>query len=285
MTEIPADLADFLSWLDEFIEREIKPLEAGAHRVLRPPARVAANRLGERRRPSSGMARAAGRDAPALPSGRLVPLRAAQLDGRARRHEFRHPADSRPPGGEGARAPQRPAERGLGRRQPRVPVTLDHFGTPEQKQQFMAGAIAGEAWFGFNLTEPNHGSDATWLETRAVADGSDWVINGAKRFASGAGIVEHAIVFARTSGEPGDALGITAFIVDTSDPGYEIPYFHWTFNTPSRPRRGCARRRTRPAERDPRRGGARTPDRAVLRPREPDPPGGIGRRRGRLLRP
>jgi alkylation response protein AidB-like acyl-CoA dehydrogenase len=97
----------------------------------------------------------------------------------------------------------------------------------------MAAAIAGEAGFGFNLTEPHHGSDATWLETRAVADGSDWVINGAKRFASGAGIVDHAIVFARTSGEPGDALGITAFIVETSDPGYEIPYFHWTFNMPS----------------------------------------------------
>jgi alkylation response protein AidB-like acyl-CoA dehydrogenase len=59
------------------------------------------------------------------------------------------------------------------------------------------------------------------------------VINGAKRFASGAGIVDHAIVFARTSGEPGDALGITAFIVETSDPGYDIPYFHWTFNMPS----------------------------------------------------
>src|SRR5581483_2281841 len=87
--------------------------------------------------------------------------------------------------------------------------------------------------FGFNLTEPSHGSDATWLETRAVRDGRDWVINGAKRFASGGGIVQHAIVFARTSGQPGQPLGITAFIVDTSDPRYEIPYFHWTFNMPS----------------------------------------------------
>jgi acyl-CoA dehydrogenase len=113
------------------------------------------------------------------------------------------------------------------------PLILERFGTEEQNDRFLAGAIAGEEGFGFNLTEPDHGSDATWLSTRAVRDGSDWVINGAKRFASGAGLVEHAIVFARTSGEPGQPLGITAFIVPTSDPGYQIPYFHWTFNMPT----------------------------------------------------
>jgi alkylation response protein AidB-like acyl-CoA dehydrogenase len=107
------------------------------------------------------------------------------------------------------------------------PLILERFGTADQKREFMDAAI------GFNLTEPDHGSDATWLETSAVRDGGDWVINGRKRFASGAGIVEHAIVFARTSGEPGQALGITAFIVPTSDPGYRIPYFHWTFNMPT----------------------------------------------------
>jgi alkylation response protein AidB-like acyl-CoA dehydrogenase len=113
------------------------------------------------------------------------------------------------------------------------PLILEHFGTDEQKQRFMAGAISGEDAFAFNLTEPEHGSDATWLETHAVNHGEDWVINGAKRFASGGGLARHAIVFARTSGEPGQARGITAFIVPTDDPGYEIPYYHWTFNMPT----------------------------------------------------
>jgi alkylation response protein AidB-like acyl-CoA dehydrogenase len=233
MTEIPADLADFLSRLDEFIEREIKPLEEehieffdhrrewrrtdwendGVHR------REWLELLAEMRRRSDQ----AGFLLYALPSS-MGGLDGTNLGMAVIRDHL--------------------AAKGLGlhndlQNEASVvgnlvfPLILDRFGTPEQKQQFMAAAIAGEAGFGFNLTEPNHGSDATWLETRAVRDGGDWVINGAKRFASGAGIVEHAIVFARTSGEPGDALGITAFIVDTSDPGYEIPYFHWTFNMPS----------------------------------------------------
>ena len=96
-----------------------------------------------------------------------------------------------------------------------------------------------------DLTEPAHGSDATWLETRAVRDGGDWVINGAKRFASGAGLVQHAIVFARTSGEPGQALGITAFIVPTSDPAHRIRTSAGRSNMPDRSRRGRARRPSR----------------------------------------
>jgi alkylation response protein AidB-like acyl-CoA dehydrogenase len=114
-----------------------------------------------------------------------------------------------------------------------LPLILDEFGTEAQKEQFLEGAITGETEFAFNLTEPEHGSDATWLETRAVRDGSDWVINGAKRFASGVNFASHSIVFARTSGEPGNANGITAFIVPTDAPGFNIPFFHWTFNMPT----------------------------------------------------
>ncbi len=113
------------------------------------------------------------------------------------------------------------------------PLILDRFGTEQQKQRFLDGAISGDEAFAFNLTEPEHGSDATWLATEAVRDGGDWVINGAKRFASGGGLARHAIVFARTSGKTGQAAGITAFIVPTDTPGYEIPYFHWTFNMPT----------------------------------------------------
>src|SRR3954454_10376759 len=85
------------------------------------------------------------------------------------------------------------------------PLILDEFGTEDQKKRFLEGALTGRHEFAFNLTEPSHGSGATWLETRAVRDGRDWVINGTKRFASGANVADHAIVFARTSGEPGQA--------------------------------------------------------------------------------
>jgi acyl-CoA dehydrogenase len=56
-------------------------------------------------------------------------------------------------------------------------------------------------------------SDATWLETRGVRDGDDWVINGEKRFNTGMHHATHDMMFARTSGVPGDARGITCFIV------------------------------------------------------------------------
>jgi alkylation response protein AidB-like acyl-CoA dehydrogenase len=113
------------------------------------------------------------------------------------------------------------------------PLILDAFGTDAQKHELLDGAITGEKEFSFALTEPDHGSDATWMETRAVRDGGDWVINGAKRFASGANLATHAIVYARTSGEDGAAKGITALIVPTGTPGFEVPFLHWTFNMPS----------------------------------------------------
>jgi len=113
------------------------------------------------------------------------------------------------------------------------PLILERFGTGEQKAAHLEGAIRGEADFSFTLTEPEHGSDATWLETTARRDGGDWVIDGAKRFATAVNLASHAIVFARTSGEAGSARGITAFIVPTDAPGYEVPYFHWTFNMPT----------------------------------------------------
>jgi alkylation response protein AidB-like acyl-CoA dehydrogenase len=59
------------------------------------------------------------------------------------------------------------------------------------------------------------------------------VINGAKRFNTGVHRASHDLVFARTSGEPGQAVGITAFLVAVATPGFEIPYYWWTFNMPS----------------------------------------------------
>jgi alkylation response protein AidB-like acyl-CoA dehydrogenase len=113
-----------------------------------------------------------------------------------------------------------------------IVLVLHALGSPEQKQ-LIEPLIRHEVACAFGLTEPGHGSDATWLETHATRDGEDWVINGAKRFNTGMHVARYDLVFARTSGEPGDGTGITAFLVPTDSPGFEVLYHHWTFNMPS----------------------------------------------------
>jgi alkylation response protein AidB-like acyl-CoA dehydrogenase len=105
-------------------------------------------------------------------------------------------------------------------------------GTPEQREM-IEGMITGRWLVAFGLTEPEHGSDATWLETSAARDGDDWIVNGRKRFNTGMHRATHDLVFARTAGEAGEARGITAFLVPTDTPGLEVLYHHWTFNMPS----------------------------------------------------
>ncbi len=114
-----------------------------------------------------------------------------------------------------------------------VVFMMNDFGTPEQKAEFIEGMITGEKRVAFGLTEPDHGSDATWLETTAVRDGNDWVLNGLKRWNTGIHSATHDIIFARSSGEPGDARGITAFITPTDSEGFKPTFFHWTFNMPT----------------------------------------------------
>ncbi len=112
-------------------------------------------------------------------------------------------------------------------------IMMERFGTDEQRRLWSEALITGERSMAFGLTEPQHGSDATWLETRAQPDGDGWVINGSKRFNTGVHRATHDLVFARTSGEPGQARGITAFLVPTDAPGFEVPYYWWTFNMPT----------------------------------------------------
>jgi acyl-CoA dehydrogenase len=113
-------------------------------------------------------------------------------------------------------------------------VILAHeFGTPAQQQLFVGGALRREVALAFGLTEPNHGSDATYLETTARRDRGSWVIDGAKRFNSGMHRASHDLIFARTSGSPGEARGITAFIVPRDAPGLTVDFFWWTFNMPT----------------------------------------------------
>ncbi|MEM9513960.1 MAG: acyl-CoA dehydrogenase family protein [Actinomycetota bacterium] len=112
-------------------------------------------------------------------------------------------------------------------------LMMRDFGTEAQKAEWMPGFLDGSKRLAFGLTEPNHGSDATYLETTARRDGDEWVIDGMKRWNSGLHHATHDIIFARTSGEPGSPLGITAFLVPTDSPGFNVDFFWWTFNMPT----------------------------------------------------
>ena len=93
---------------------------------------------------------------------------------------------------------------------------LDRYGSDEQKAM-IEGSITGKYRITFGLTEPEHGSDATHMETRAAPATRDnvkgWVINGEKMWTTGMHVATHCALFARTSGNDGDARGITCFLV------------------------------------------------------------------------
>jgi alkylation response protein AidB-like acyl-CoA dehydrogenase len=71
------------------------------------------------------------------------------------------------------------------------------------------------------------------METTAVRDGDEWVINGEKTWNTGIHKAQYDMIMARTSGNAGDGDGITAFLVPTSSPGFEVLEYLWTFNMPT----------------------------------------------------
>ncbi|WP_049054171.1 acyl-CoA dehydrogenase family protein [Achromobacter xylosoxidans] len=93
-------------------------------------------------------------------------------------------------------------------------------GTPEQKAEYLPRIASGELIISFALTEPDAGSDAASLKTKAVADGSDYVISGTKRFITNAPRAGAFTLMARTGG-PG-AGGISAFVVPAGLPGLTL---------------------------------------------------------------
>ena len=93
-------------------------------------------------------------------------------------------------------------------------------GTEEQKNEYLPRIATGELIISFALTEPDAGSDAASLKTRAVADGSDYIITGTKRFITNAPRAGAFTLMARTGG-PG-ASGISAFIVPADLPGITL---------------------------------------------------------------
>jgi acyl-CoA dehydrogenase len=93
------------------------------------------------------------------------------------------------------------------------------FGNGEQKSHYAARAGDGSAIAAFALSEPGSGSDAAALACEARAEGGAYVLNGEKTWISNAGIADFYVVFARTGEAPG-AKGITAFVVESSTPGF-----------------------------------------------------------------
>lgn len=107
------------------------------------------------------------------------------------------------------------------------------YGTDEQKAEWVDEMALGKRGFAFGITEPEHGSDATHMETTAYRDGDEWVINGAKTWNTGIHKAKYDMIMARTSGKAGDGMGITAFLTPTDAPGFRIEEMLWTFNMPT----------------------------------------------------
>jgi alkylation response protein AidB-like acyl-CoA dehydrogenase len=93
------------------------------------------------------------------------------------------------------------------------------FGTDEQKQQWLPDLVAGRALAGFGLTEPEAGSDAGATKTRAVLDGGDWVLNGAKAFITNSGTEITSVV--TVTAKTGDGE-ISTIMVPSGTPGFTV---------------------------------------------------------------
>jgi len=94
---------------------------------------------------------------------------------------------------------------------------IHHFGSEEQKAEWLPRMAAGEVIGCFGLTEPDFGSDPGGMRTRAVRDGCDWVLNGSKMWITNGSVADVAVVWARTED------GVRGFVVPTETPGFSAP--------------------------------------------------------------
>ncbi len=233
--DIPAELVQYLKELDEFIEREIKPLEAQDDNV----------RFFDHRREHART----DWDNGGLPRHEWEALLAEAKRRADAAGHFRYPFPKHYGGRDGtnlgmAIIREHLTTKGLGLH---CDLQNEHaivgnnislllmleYGSEAQKQEWIAPLAAGEKIFAFGITEPNHGSDATHMETVAVRVGDSWRINGEKTWNTGVHTASHDLIFARTSGNAGDGIGITAFIVPTSSAGFKVEEMMWTFNMPT----------------------------------------------------
>ncbi len=100
-----------------------------------------------------------------------------------------------------------------------VPLLL--AGSPELKERYLPPVARGEAMFSCALSEPEAGSDAAAIRTRAVRDGNTFVLNGTKRWITNAGVSRYYTVIAVTDPRAGPG-GISAFVVEKDDPGFSF---------------------------------------------------------------
>ncbi|TDG11972.1 acyl-CoA dehydrogenase [Seongchinamella unica] len=97
---------------------------------------------------------------------------------------------------------------------------IEHFGTEEQKQQWLPKMVSGEAVGALAMTEPGAGSDVQGIRTNAVRDGDEWVLNGSKIFITN-GIHADVVVVAAITDPGKGARGTSLFLVDSSLPGFD----------------------------------------------------------------
>lgn len=236
---LPQELTDYLSELDDFIEREIRPLEQQDDNI----------RFFDHRREwartdfdNDGLPR---------PEWEALLKEARRRADKAGHLRFPLPKDFGGQDGSNLAMTvirEHLAAKGLGlhndlqnehsivANNPFVLMFRD-FGTPAQYEEFVDAMLNERYQLSFGLTEPDHGSDATHMETRAVRQSRDgvegWLINGEKMWTTGMHTATHCMTFARTSGKDGDAKGISAFLVPSKTPGVKVEEYLWTFNMPT----------------------------------------------------
>ena len=235
---IPQDIKDYLAVLDAFIEAEIKPLEEEDDNI----------RLFDHRREwartdfeNGGLPR---------PEWEELLREAKRRADKAGHFRFALPSEYGGQDGSNlamAIIREHFARKGLGLHNdlqnehsivanyPQI-LMLRDFARPEQKH-LIQDALDGKFIATFGLTEPEHGSDATHMDTtakRETRDGVDgWLINGEKMWTTGMHVATHMMCFARTSGDDGDARGISCLLVPSDAPGVKIEEYLWTFNMPT----------------------------------------------------
>ncbi len=233
--DIAPDMLDYLKELDAFIDKEIKPLQAQDDNerffdYRREDARTDWDRGG-------------------LPNEEWEALlgKAKRLADKA--GHYRYPLPKEYGGQEGtnlgmAIIREHLAAKGLGLHND---LQNEHsivgnnvglllmiaYGTEEQKAEWIDDLAEGRRGFAFGITEPEHGSDATHMETTAKRDGDEWVINGGKTWNTGIHKAKYDMIMARTSGKAGDGEGITAFLTPTDAEGFKLEEMLWTFNMPT----------------------------------------------------
>ena len=101
-------------------------------------------------------------------------------------------------------------------------MPVERFGTPEQKKRYLRPVVVGDKIGCIGITEPDVGSDTAGMKTRAERDGSDWILNGEKRFITNGSQADYMCAFAITNPAVKAKDGMSAFIVDTKSEGFTV---------------------------------------------------------------